>query len=294
MLGDLHSRRARIVGTEQGEDGYQIVIAYAPTSELTRYAVDLRALTGGRGSFTVATTTTTSCPSTSWRRSHAAALRRRGHASVSFCHATCSVSGITRVPAMVVMKLVSPDQRGSTCRWTWEGMPAPGGSTQVGPHIQPVRVIGPLDGRHGVLCRRPYFGRLLIRQVAQRSDMAQRQHQHVSAGIRDRRSGRRTTTHHATPRDCPTTAGHSRRAGRRHTMSHRRQPAGPLPFRRFLDVLMAPAGPKILQAHESAFIRPGLWAASSGEPCRGTSATTSSTNFVRSTPRRGFSLDERD
>ncbi len=53
VLGDLHSRRARIVGTEQGEDGYQIVIAYAPTSELTRYAVDLRALTGGRGSFTV-------------------------------------------------------------------------------------------------------------------------------------------------------------------------------------------------------------------------------------------------
>ncbi len=47
-------RRARIVGTEQGEDGYQIVIAFAPTSELTRYAVDLRALTGGRGSFTVA------------------------------------------------------------------------------------------------------------------------------------------------------------------------------------------------------------------------------------------------
>ena len=28
--------------------------ATAPTAELTRYAVDLRALTGGRGSFTVA------------------------------------------------------------------------------------------------------------------------------------------------------------------------------------------------------------------------------------------------
>jgi elongation factor G len=51
VLGDLHSRRARITGTEQGEDGFQIVIAYAPTAELTRYAVDLRALTGGRGSF---------------------------------------------------------------------------------------------------------------------------------------------------------------------------------------------------------------------------------------------------
>ena len=32
----------------------QTVTATAPTAELTRYAVDLRALTGGRGSFTVA------------------------------------------------------------------------------------------------------------------------------------------------------------------------------------------------------------------------------------------------
>jgi elongation factor G len=54
VLGDLHSRRARIVGTDQGDDGFQIVIALAPTAELTRYAVDLRALTGGRGSFTAA------------------------------------------------------------------------------------------------------------------------------------------------------------------------------------------------------------------------------------------------
>ena len=52
VLGDLHARRARIVGTDQGDDGFQIVIALAPTAELTRYAVDLRALTGGRGSFT--------------------------------------------------------------------------------------------------------------------------------------------------------------------------------------------------------------------------------------------------
>jgi elongation factor G len=53
VLGDLHARRARIVGTDQGEDGFGVVIALAPSSELTRYAVDLRALTGGRGSFTM-------------------------------------------------------------------------------------------------------------------------------------------------------------------------------------------------------------------------------------------------
>ncbi|HEY1832648.1 MAG TPA: elongation factor G [Acidimicrobiales bacterium] len=53
VMGDLSSRRARVVGTDSGEDGYQVVVAMAPTAELTRYAIDLRALTGGRGSFTV-------------------------------------------------------------------------------------------------------------------------------------------------------------------------------------------------------------------------------------------------
>jgi elongation factor G len=54
VLGDLHARRARIIGTDASEnEGYQTVTATAPTAELTRYAVDLRALTGGRGSFVV-------------------------------------------------------------------------------------------------------------------------------------------------------------------------------------------------------------------------------------------------
>ena len=35
----------------RGLDGYQTVTATVPTAEITRYAVDLRALTGGRGSF---------------------------------------------------------------------------------------------------------------------------------------------------------------------------------------------------------------------------------------------------
>ncbi len=52
VLGDLSSRRARIVGTDAADvDGYQTVTATVPTAEITRYAVDLRALTGGRGSF---------------------------------------------------------------------------------------------------------------------------------------------------------------------------------------------------------------------------------------------------
>ena len=66
VLGDLHARRARVQGTDPGEDGYQTIIAFAPTAELTRYAVDLRAITGGRGRSGRPTTTTTRCPSTWW------------------------------------------------------------------------------------------------------------------------------------------------------------------------------------------------------------------------------------
>jgi elongation factor G len=51
VLGDLHSRRGRIQGTESGADGQQTVIAFVPAAELARYAIDLRAITGGRGRF---------------------------------------------------------------------------------------------------------------------------------------------------------------------------------------------------------------------------------------------------
>jgi elongation factor G len=53
VISDLNSRRGRIQGTDSGNDGEQIVIALVPTSEVLRYAIDLRSLTGGRGRFTV-------------------------------------------------------------------------------------------------------------------------------------------------------------------------------------------------------------------------------------------------
>ncbi len=53
VMGDLNARRGRVQGTEQGNDGEQIVVAMVPTSELLRYAIDLRSLTGGRGRFTI-------------------------------------------------------------------------------------------------------------------------------------------------------------------------------------------------------------------------------------------------
>jgi elongation factor G len=53
VMGDLNARRGRVQGTEQGNDDEQVVVAMVPTSELLRYAIDLRSLTGGRGHFTV-------------------------------------------------------------------------------------------------------------------------------------------------------------------------------------------------------------------------------------------------
>ena len=52
VLGDLHSKRARIQGADS-DYGMQTITALVPTAELSRYAVDLRALTGGRGRFGV-------------------------------------------------------------------------------------------------------------------------------------------------------------------------------------------------------------------------------------------------
>jgi elongation factor G len=52
VMGDLNARRGRVQGTDQGARGESIVTAFVPTSEILRYAIDLRSLTGGRGTFT--------------------------------------------------------------------------------------------------------------------------------------------------------------------------------------------------------------------------------------------------
>ena len=51
VMGDLNARRGRVQGTEPDELGEQVIYALVPESELLRYAVDLRSLTGGRGRF---------------------------------------------------------------------------------------------------------------------------------------------------------------------------------------------------------------------------------------------------
>jgi elongation factor G len=51
VMGDLNARRGRVQGTEVDADGEQVIVALVPTSEIMRYAIDLRSLTGGRGRF---------------------------------------------------------------------------------------------------------------------------------------------------------------------------------------------------------------------------------------------------
>jgi len=51
VMGDLNSRRGRVQGTEVAALGEQMITAQVPTSEILRYAIDLRSITGGRGRF---------------------------------------------------------------------------------------------------------------------------------------------------------------------------------------------------------------------------------------------------
>lgn len=52
VLSDLSVRRARVLGTEPAGPGQSLLRAEVPELELTRYAVDLRSLSHGTGSFT--------------------------------------------------------------------------------------------------------------------------------------------------------------------------------------------------------------------------------------------------
>lgn len=50
IMGDLNKRRGRILGMDQ-INGYQIISAEVPEAEITKYVIDLKAMTQGSGSF---------------------------------------------------------------------------------------------------------------------------------------------------------------------------------------------------------------------------------------------------
>ncbi len=52
VMGDLSSRRGQVQGTEAAPGGLQRITALVPSSEILRYAIDLRSITQGWGTFT--------------------------------------------------------------------------------------------------------------------------------------------------------------------------------------------------------------------------------------------------
>ena len=54
IIGDISSKRGRVLGMEPGEDGITTVKARVPYAEMLDYGVQLRAMTQGRGNFDMA------------------------------------------------------------------------------------------------------------------------------------------------------------------------------------------------------------------------------------------------
>jgi len=53
IIGDLNSKRGRIMGMEESSTGKQGIKAKVPQAEIFKYAIDLRSITQGRGTFIV-------------------------------------------------------------------------------------------------------------------------------------------------------------------------------------------------------------------------------------------------
>jgi elongation factor G len=51
VMGDLNAMRGRIQGSGTVGNGEVEIVAMVPTSEILRYTIDLRSMTGGRGRF---------------------------------------------------------------------------------------------------------------------------------------------------------------------------------------------------------------------------------------------------
>jgi elongation factor G len=51
VMTDLQMRRGRVVGTEPDTSGRTTVTAEVPAAEVTRYAIDLRSVSHGTGTF---------------------------------------------------------------------------------------------------------------------------------------------------------------------------------------------------------------------------------------------------
>ena len=53
IMGNMTTKRGKILGMDAIEGGYQLIRAQAPLSEMWDYAIELKAMTGGQGTFTM-------------------------------------------------------------------------------------------------------------------------------------------------------------------------------------------------------------------------------------------------
>lgn len=78
IMGDLNKRRGRVMGMDPTKDGNQIISAEVPMAEMTEYAIDLRAMTQSRGSFTFHFLRYEQCPPAAQEKAIAAAKALNG------------------------------------------------------------------------------------------------------------------------------------------------------------------------------------------------------------------------
>ena len=73
VIGDLNKRRGRVMGMDPVEGGNQVITAEVPMAEMMSYAIDLRAMTQSRGSFTLHFVRYEDCPPAAQEKAIAAA-----------------------------------------------------------------------------------------------------------------------------------------------------------------------------------------------------------------------------
>ena len=52
-MGDISTRRGRIVGTDSNDEGETVIIVRVPYAEVVKYTKDLRSITRGSGSYSI-------------------------------------------------------------------------------------------------------------------------------------------------------------------------------------------------------------------------------------------------
>ena len=73
VIGDLNKRRGRVMGMTPTSDGDQVIEAEVPMAEMASYAIDLRAMTQSRGSYTFHFVRYEDCPPAAQEKAIAAA-----------------------------------------------------------------------------------------------------------------------------------------------------------------------------------------------------------------------------